>query len=656
VELTFTNGASNALVINTGGALGESILGGGAFGGVNNSQIWVLGDQPFPITNNSSLVDIDLFDIRDANKPVTLSGIGLFEMRELEFSFNSESFTNNSTLLTDFIDDADGAAGGPTFTQGTNATLRLRGTISVDATDINLNAGATGNLVVYERFDNTTPANGNQNIDLPVAGNYYNLRLEGTGTKTTANGTFAGATAATMNVLGNLTLTGAASLNVDAGNDNIELHGNWLNNSTNAAPFVAGAGTEFVRFAGGNNQTVQRTASTEGFNNIQVNKTAGTVTLNSPATVAQNANFSNGVVLTTTANVLRFLDNATATGASNASHVDGPVQKVGNDAFVFPVGDAGDLGQVAIPAPNDVADVFTAQFFKVAAPNPTALAPTLQAVNYLLHWQFGQTTNAGAADVITPTLHWNDAIPDLVYDLIDTRFARWDGTTWQDDGFALASGGVPGAGAITSTVAHNYSTAPNPTFLTFGYFVDPLPIELLAFQAEANGAVADLSWATATEANNSGFWVERSTAGNRYERLGFVNSLHGTTSEVSHYTFTDANPASGRNLYRLAQTDVDGTVTYSNVAEVFFGDAASATEATLGLFPNPTAGTLNLQLPSQFSTIGTYTVLDAAGRVAQAGQLNGQLQLSVQELTHGAYTLVVRTNEGMLTQRFVRLP
>ena len=39
--------------------------------------------------------------------------------------------------------------------------------------------------------------------------------------------------------------------------------------------------------------------------------------------------------------IIHFVDNATTTGGSNASHVDGPIRKTGNDAFNFPTGDGG---------------------------------------------------------------------------------------------------------------------------------------------------------------------------------------------------------------------------------------------------------------------------------------------------------------------------
>ncbi len=72
-----------------------------------------------------------------------------------------------------------------------------------------------------------------------------------------------------------------------------------------------------------------------------------------------------------------------------------------------------------------------------------------------------------------------------------------------------------------------------------------------------------LNWSTATELNNSGFEVQRSTAGNEFATVGFVNG-HGTTTEAKDYRFVDANLTTGNYSYRLKQVDFNGTFSYSD--------------------------------------------------------------------------------------------
>jgi hypothetical protein len=102
------------------------------------------------------------------------------------------------------------------------------------------------------------------------------------------------------------------------------------------------------------------------------------------------------------------------------------------------------------------------------------------------------------------------------------------------------------------------------------YDLSIIPVELTSFSAStANGTVV-LNWATATETNNSGFEVQRSTDKISYSNIGFVNG-YGTTAEPKSYSFTDNTVNSGAYYYRLKQIDYNGAFEYSNVIEVEVG-------------------------------------------------------------------------------------
>jgi len=96
----------------------------------------------------------------------------------------------------------------------------------------------------------------------------------------------------------------------------------------------------------------------------------------------------------------------------------------------------------------------------------------------------------------------------------------------------------------------------------------PVPVELTSFTAEefSNGVM--LKWTTASELNNRGFEIERSTDNENFSSVGFVPG-NGTTTEQNKYTFVDninINTASSF-YYRLKQIDFDGRFTYSDVVE-----------------------------------------------------------------------------------------
>ena len=94
-----------------------------------------------------------------------------------------------------------------------------------------------------------------------------------------------------------------------------------------------------------------------------------------------------------------------------------------------------------------------------------------------------------------------------------------------------------------------------------------IPVELTSFTAEASENEIILNWTTATELNNQGFEIDRSSDNETFEKIGFVPGF-GTTTESKSYTYQIVEFASGIQYYRLKQIDFDGTYEYSEVIEV----------------------------------------------------------------------------------------
>ena len=106
----------------------------------------------------------------------------------------------------------------------------------------------------------------------------------------------------------------------------------------------------------------------------------------------------------------------------------------------------------------------------------------------------------------------------------------------------------------------------------------PLPVELTSFTASVSGGKVTLNWQTATEVNNYGFEIERTSprpspqgegceAGRGWENIGFVAG-HGNSNSHKEYSFTDETVISGKSFYRLKQLDNNGEFSYSSELEV----------------------------------------------------------------------------------------
>jgi hypothetical protein len=101
--------------------------------------------------------------------------------------------------------------------------------------------------------------------------------------------------------------------------------------------------------------------------------------------------------------------------------------------------------------------------------------------------------------------------------------------------------------------------------------LQPLPVELTSFIATATTEGVLLNWTTATEINNQGFEIERSSDGVEFYTVAFVQGA-GTSTERREYVYTDKVDYKGGEIfyYRLKQIDLDGRVQYSDIVEIEF--------------------------------------------------------------------------------------
>ncbi|MCX7863258.1 MAG: hypothetical protein N2449_09730, partial [Bacteroidales bacterium] len=106
----------------------------------------------------------------------------------------------------------------------------------------------------------------------------------------------------------------------------------------------------------------------------------------------------------------------------------------------------------------------------------------------------------------------------------------------------------------------------NYILITLGSTTQPLPVEYLTFYGVCNSNINTIYWQTASESNNAGFYIEKSTDGENWNTLAFING-NGTINSISSYQYTDPNPFT-TTYYRLKQIDIDGNVSYSSIISV----------------------------------------------------------------------------------------
>ena len=157
---------------------------------------------------------------------------------------------------------------------------------------------------------------------------------------------------------------------------------------------------------------------------------------------------------------------------------------------------------------------------------------------------------------------------------------------------------------------HKMSRLTFGTLATLAELTGILPVELTSFTVTTNGKEVILNWSTATEVNNLGFEIQKSTEAKEFFTSGFVNG-HGTTTEPQNYSFTDMYLDNEKYFYRLKQIDYNGICEYSDVVEVEWRTFSSYLLEQN--YPNPFNPATTIGFGVQNKSNVRITILNAIG-------------------------------------------
>ncbi len=464
----------------------------------------------------------------------------------------------------------------------------------------------------------------------------------------------------TLAILSSVTVGG--NINISAGilrgvastgNGIINLSGN-INNTGGTIQSGAGSGIFSINYVGTGAQSINNSGGTITFAANQadsINKPSGTLTLNTPITHAGSINFLSGIVNTSSVNLLTMAAGSSVLNASNASFVFGPVKKIGNTPFIFPVGKSNGyvpIGVSNFTAASAATDEFTAEYIRSSG---AALGPVtdvfLNRVSGCEYWTLNLNNGTPTVDL---TLYWNANNPcggTYIANTADLEIAHFDGTNWNSSstGFsALGGGSTNAAGNITWAGVTVFS----PFTLASRSNANPLPIIINYLNGTKNNGNHFLNWkATCVSVPSVTIELQRSTDGRNYSA---IYSVFATATRCQQpFDYTDNQPAKGINYYRLKITDADGKITYSSIVSLI--NAVKGIDV-MNIAPNPIVNNaFNLKVSSASKASMQIVITDMQGRILQQQAVNlaagfNSIPMNVAKLAAGTYQLVGNTEDG----------
>ncbi|QQS38293.1 MAG: T9SS type A sorting domain-containing protein [Ignavibacteriales bacterium] len=187
----------------------------------------------------------------------------------------------------------------------------------------------------------------------------------------------------------------------------------------------------------------------------------------------------------------------------------------------------------------------------------------------------------------------------IIIDSVDSNSVSYIDTTTSTDDY------------YTYRVA-SYNTYGSAGYSNWRSIRGVIPVEFIIFSGSQSLSKIDLIWSTASELNNQGFEIERSTNKTDWIKKGFISG-QGTTTEQQNYSFTD--DINGINVpklyYRLKQIDFDGSYEYSEIVEVTVSPMKFSLSQN---YPNPFNPSTKISWQSPVGSHQTLKVYDVLGR------------------------------------------
>ena len=179
------------------------------------------------------------------------------------------------------------------------------------------------------------------------------------------------------------------------------------------------------------------------------------------------------------------------------------------------------------------------------------------------------------------------------------------------------------------------------------------PYQLLTFTGQKMTSSVQLNWVANGAGTYTGFVLEKEGADNSF------NPIYTTQSNnSSKYSFVDNNPVIGNNIYRLAQNDINGNITYSSLITIGYNNVTS--NGYFSVYPNPSKSIINVLINSTAASTANYTadIYNTSGMSMDHRILNTYSWTEdVSSYKEGVYIIVLKDTNGdvLAKSKFIKI-
>lgn len=460
-----------------------------------------------------------------------------------------------------------------------------------------------------------------------------------------------------LNITGSFINSGTGVVQGSGSNNLIKLDGNIANNGSSDINF----NNIDVLLNGNTDVAISGATHAVTFEDIEVAKSVGSkvVTLNRNITVSNTLKMTQGII-NSGSNVLTVGTSTSNRGTIDytAGHVSGTLERWFTNATntdaqgFFPMGNSlGDkFTKIAYTSAPTTGGTLKVHFNETAMGWQGANRPVIPAVGSCSGFTTSSYSDQGYWEITPSNSLSNDGNYDITFEgegfVTITDLCQLAAVKRVGSGIWVVSGAhLENTGTIARPVLKQQGATGWSNWGWIGGDPDPLPIELISFDAKCNINNVIISWKTATETNNSHFNLERSINGYDFTSIARIEGA-GNSNSPKEYTYTDKNQPNTQVYYRITQVDFNGTFKTYNPKVVNCGSMPS----DVIIQPNPFKESFIIKGLNEEQV--TFKIINMQGQlVYQNTRIASEMeQLNMSFLAPGLYALAIINFNGETRQ------